>query len=245
MEYVPKIVSRQVGDVAILDLKGNFVGSWLDKSKHDLEKWLKRHKPKNLLINLKEVDNIDQDGINTILKHVKHIVKKAITSSDKSVAKMIQTCKDSVKIPLFSDEQTVVNFFGQEFVKEGRATLTQIPERREYPRLRTALPLICHSEEDKFLFKAIVTNFSQGGLYAEYLDLEPALGHPRNLDPYDFKMLNLKMTLPGDDQIHLKAKLTRKDFISDQMGFAIEFYEVSNEVTQRITQFLKSAATHP
>ena len=238
MNYIPQIINRKIGEVEILDLKGDFVGPWAIRGKEDIQKFVETRRPRNLLINLKDVETIDSLGVKAIMDNLGGDIKSGIVSANYSVIEMFSRLGSISDTQFFKDEDEVVHFFAEELVKE--RTTSPIEEKRKYPRLKTAFPLefwFTDVDGEKIVFRAIVTNLSEGGLYAEYLDLEPSSGNPKNIDPYDFKMLEMKIKLPESD-IHGEGKVIRTDTQGDQMGIAIQFYRISEEDRVKIQHLI-------
>ncbi|MBI4971886.1 MAG: PilZ domain-containing protein [Candidatus Omnitrophica bacterium] len=241
MSYIPQIINRKVGEVEILDLKGDFVGPWAIRGKEDIQRFVETTKPRNLLINLKDVETIDSLGVKAIIDNLGGGIKSGIVSGNYSVVEMFSRLVPTTEIRFLKDEDEVVHFFAEELVKE-RTGLPPVEEKRKFPRLKTAFPLeftFIDGEGEQMVFRAIVTNLSEGGLYAEYLDLEPSSANPKKIDPYDFKMLEMKIKLDDDSEIHGEGKVVRTDLDGEQMGIAIQFYRISDEDRANIQRLIR------
>ncbi|MBI4398432.1 MAG: PilZ domain-containing protein [Candidatus Omnitrophica bacterium] len=238
-KYVPQIIKRQVGEVEILDLKGDFVGPWAMRGREEIERFITASHPKNLLINLKDVDTIDSLGVKAIVDNLQGGVKSGIVSANYSVAEMFSRLPVSSGVQLFRDEEDVVHFFAEELARPSAHSLAE--EKRKYARLKTAYPLIFmfkDNEGQERMFNSVVTNLSEGGLYAEYLDLEPASGNIRKIDPYDFKLIHMAIRLPEEKEIHIEGKVLRTDIEAEQMGIAVEFYYMTEENLRKVRRLL-------
>lgn len=241
MNYIPQIVKRRIGEVEILDLKGDFVGPWAIRGKEEIHQYLESHKPKSLLFNLKNVETIDSLGVRAIVDNLAVGAKSGVVSGNYSVAEMFSRLGSASEIRFFKDEEEVVNYFSKELVRE-TLVLPEREERRRFPRLKTALSLeFWYTREggEKVFFRSIITNLSEGGLYAEYLDAEPTSENLKKLDPYDFKMLELRIKLPDESEIYAEGKVTRTDIEGEQMGIGIEFYRINDEDRSKIARFVK------
>ncbi len=244
MNYIPQIINRKIGEVEILDLKGDFVGPWAIRGREDIQRFVENNRPKNLLINLKDVETIDSLGVKAIVDNLRHGTKSGVVSANYSVTEMFTRLVPSTEVRFFKDEEEVVRFFAEELVKE--RTGTPVEEKRKYPRLKTAFSLefsFKDGEGEELVFRSIVTNLSEGGLYAEYLDLEPTSGNPKKIDPYDLKMINMKIKLSDENQIQAEGKVIRTDMDGEQMGIAIQFYRLSDENRRRIQKLIQHEGT--
>lgn len=241
MNYIPQIVNRKIGTLEILDLKGDFVGPWAIRGREDIQRFVEINRPRNLLINLKDVETIDSLGVKAIMDNLGGGMKSGIVSGNYSVSEMFTRLAPSTDIRFFKDEDEVVHFFAEELVKE-RSGHIPVEEKRKFPRLKTAFPLefmFTDGTGEKIVFRAIVTNLSEGGLYAEYLDLEPSSGNPKKIDPYDFKMLEMKIRLDDDTVITAEGKVVRTDLEGEQMGIAIQFYRISDDDKSKVQKLIQ------
>jgi len=242
MSYVPQITNRSIGQVEIIDLKGDFVGPWAMKGRDEIQHFVEREKPKNLLINLKNVDSIDSLGVKAIVDNLDGDFKGGIVSGSYSVTEMFSRVEPPVRVQFFKDEEAVIEHFAEDLAKEGKG-IPSVQEKRNYPRLRTALPLhFSYTKEDtqeQVVFHAIITNLSEGGLYAEYLDMNPGAENILQLNPYDFKMMDLEIKFPNEQSIHVYGKVLRTDKEGEQLGIGIEFYQISKENQALIQEFIK------
>lgn len=240
MSYIPQIINRTVGEVEILDLKGDFVGPWALRGREDIHRFIEANKPENLLINLKDVETIDSLGVKAVMDNLGFGMKGGVVSSNYSLLEMFSELMHQEKgIQFFKGEDEVVRFFGEELVRE--RTISTIAEKRKFTRLKSAFPIefsYTDRNGERIVFRAIVTNISEGGLYAEYLDLEPSSGNPKKLDLYDFKMLEIKIKIPDKTEIRMEGKALRTDLEGEQMGIAIQFYRLSEEDKRRLQKLI-------
>ena len=148
----------------------------------------------------------------------------------------------SVPLPkavhVFQNEEELIKHFGKYLVSDDQGP----DEKRKYARIHTALPLIftCKgSNEETFRFHAVVTNLSEGGLFAEYLNLEDATKSQALVNPYELKMLDLEIKLLEGSAIVAKGKVVRRKLDGEQVGIGIEFYNIDEENKHKVKLFLK------
>lgn len=237
-KQIPQISRRRIGSVVILDIKGELVGPWALKARESISSLMSDDIP-NLIINLKELGTVDSLGVKAISENLSSDSRNALICGRLSVMEMFERLKALHDIEVFEDENAVIDFFGKEFVSPVDELFE---EKREHDRLKTAIPLeftYTDVTEHQMAFKAIVTDLSRGGLFAEYLDLETFDNASKKIDPYDFKILDLKIKLPGHDYIYAKGKVLRTVISGDQLGLGIEFYEIDPKEQDVIDSFLK------
>ena len=100
-------------------------------------------------------------------------------------------------------------------------------ERRRSKRMKVALPieLKIHLQNGELLeSRAIATNISEGGLFAEYLDLEAA-GKMEKLEPFQGFKVDIRIFPSANfpEEYQLQGKINRKEFRKKQLGIALEF----------------------
>ncbi|MBU1864539.1 MAG: PilZ domain-containing protein [Candidatus Omnitrophica bacterium] len=236
-QQLPQITRRRIGSVVIIDIKGELVGPWALKAKESIAQLLSEN-IKNLIINIKELQTVDSLGVKAISENLHENSRNALISGKISVMEMFSRLNVLNNIKVFDDENGIISFFGKEFVENNNPPFI---EKRNYSRLNTAIPLEFYyndSHEQMIVFKAIVTDLSEGGLFAEYLDLETVDTVNKRLDPYDLKMLELKIKLPHHDYIYASGKVLRTIITGEQLGLGIEFYKIAREDKQIIIDFL-------
>jgi len=237
-KQLPQITRRRIGSVVILDIKGELVGPWALKAKDNIAQLMSEHID-TLIINLKELSTVDSLGVKAIAENLNPHARNAIISGRISVMDMFSRLKVLNDIKVFQDEDAIIEYFGKEFVENPKKP--PFVEKRAHNRLRTAIPLeFWYETEDgkKIVFKAIITDLSEGGLLAEYLDLETVDNAHRELDPYDLAMLELKIKLPEHDYIYASGKVLRTIIAGEQLGLGIEFYRIDENDRQTIRSFL-------
>ena len=237
-EKLPQISRRRIGSVVILDIKGELVGPWALKAKDNIAQLLS-HNIRNLIINLKELSTVDSLGVKAISENLHPDMRNALISGKVSVMEMFSRLNALNNIRVFEDENSVIDYFGKEFVESETPPFI---EKRMHKRLKTAIPLEFYYEDksgQKIVFKAIITDLSEGGLFAEYLDLETVDNVNKKIDPYDLKMLDLKIKLPECDYINVAGKVLRTVITGEQLGLGIEFYKINEDDKEKINKFLE------
>lgn len=155
-----------------------------------------------------------------------------------SVMEMFARLASNSNLQFFKNEEDIIQYFGEDLVKwEDRA----FEEKRRYQRLKTAVPLeFSYKDEngETVFFHAVITDLSEGGLYAEYLDLDEASFGKLKLNPSDLRLLNLKIRLPGLAEISVEGEAMRTVIETNQVAIGIVFTKLTEEDKFRILNFL-------
>jgi hypothetical protein len=148
----------------------------------------------------------------------------------------------SESIPIFEKGSEAIGFFAREFAS---GVNNPLKERRRLPRTKTAVPVEFELEnlDEEFCLEAAVTNLSEGGLFGYFLDTATEELAARVLDPFDLKMLKVRLKLEKERDIEMQGKLIRtpKEF-AEEKGVAVEFYNLPPADGERIREFLKREA---
>ena len=238
---VPQISERRIGNVMIVDIKGNLSGAWALRGRERIAQAVAKNSSCKLIFNLRETTGLDTLGAKSILENIPEGSELAVIPGNSGVLDLVKRCLKSRRFYLYRDEKEIASALGPDFV----AAETLI-EQRESARLETAFPLEFYfrDEEEQIEFRAIVTNLSESGLFAEYIDLNKAAESLKRLDPYDLKLLNLKLLLPMRKPIETEGNVVRRRLDGEQVGIGIKFASIGEKEVAEIRSFLKSHDVH-
>lgn len=240
MNKPPQIIKRKIGSVHIIDLRGEFVGPWALRGREEIALFIKNLKTKNLLFNLRGLSTVDSLGVKAVTENLSPDIRVGVVVGNLSVMEMFARVAARQNLKFFKTEEEIIQYFGQDLVRWEEKTYE---EKRRHQRLKTAIPLgfsFMDEKGERVFFSAVVTDLSEGGLLAEYLDLDRESFHRMKLNPYDFHMLDLKFKLPGFGEVEAKGRVVRTFFDRDQVEIGIEFHEIPPEDVFRIGNFLKT-----
>ena len=223
---IPQITRRQIGGVTIIDIKGPLTGVWALREKAVAMRKLVAEEEQAVILNLKGMTQLDTVGAKAIFETLAKGRQVGIFGGSPDVLDVLGRFSQLKRFRMFRDEAEVVSVFGADFVRSLKDR-----EKRKHGRLRTALPLefSCRSEREKIYFHAIVTNLSETGLFAEYIDLEAAEQSLEQLSPYDLKVIELKLLLPKGKSVEAEGKVAHRKLDGDQVGIGIEFTRMEPE----------------
>ena len=231
MENNAAHVSRRViGKVNIFDLFGNIEGEWCEQIKAYITSYIKECHFRHVILNIQSVDDVktrEAHGILTLLALPK---KSAVYFDSPSIMdKFIEGYDkryDKKKPRLCNSRQEIIKIFGRELIE--RDKVIHFENRRGHIRIKAALTAdIAFIERDGHRIEsdAIITNLSETGLFAEYLDLKSSFT-VQNLDYFKNLTLHIKMQNPGMSKgppIEHKGHILRIEFTGRQAGMAVKF----------------------
>lgn len=243
----PRVIRRKIGQLSIFDIQGDLIGPWAVRAEHEIRLLVSNEKDHAVILNLRPLQMIDSLGVKVIFKSLAQAARSGILTGSLSVMEMVEAYPDKPEIPVFRNEEELIRQFGAELVSNEACG---DENKRKHWRMQTALPLVfgCETAQgDRVEFRAIITNLSEGGLFAEYIDLDDAVKSQSFVNPYELRMLEMSVKLPEQQLILVKGKVVRRKLDGDQVGIGIEFYEIDQESKDKIREFLspKSGAETP
>ena len=236
---IPQIAKRQIGKIAIVDVKGPFTGPWALKGREILDREMAACKASKIIFNMRPTANLDTVGARSLFESVPQGKEVGVLCGKADVMDIINRLDFKKEIYQFHDEKELIDAFGEDLVDEPKAA--ENAENRISSRLQTALDLDFYyeTEGDRFKFKAIITNLSESGLFAEYIDLENAEESLVRLNPYDFNTLHLSFFLSNRKKIEVKGNVVHRRMDGEQVGIGIRFIELDPKDQTQIKRFLK------
>lgn len=235
----PQLQKRSIGKIKIIDVKGDLVGPWALRMKEEIHSMVKEESENTVVINLRPIQNIDSLGAKAILESMPKDKPAGFLNGKISVMEMIDATATPREVLVFKNEEELIERFGKDLV----AHEEDQNNKRKYSRIPTALPLkfrCKNSQDEVFEFKAVITNLSEGGLFAEYINLDDALKSQSIVNPYELNMLDLEIKLPSKNMVKAKGKVVRRKLDGEQVGIGIEFYEINEEERGKIKTFLSN-----
>lgn len=234
-----KLRWRKIGGVNIFELSGIFAGPESETNRNEMHTILQKNPSSGLLIDLRDVEKIDLAGAQTILATARKINKGGILGQNLSAYYVAEQMEPNEPIPIFEKDREVINYFDREF-----AELDSNPEleKRQFPRIATALPaeLELKDERNIYFFDTVVLNLSEGGFYGKFLDSKTEEMAIRLLDPFDLKMLRIRLSLRGKI-LRTEGKILRTEAeTSGAAGVAVGFYNLRPEDREKVQTYLAS-----
>ena len=233
---IPQISKREIGCVTIVDIKGELSGPWAIKSEELIKQMVGKGDHK-LVFNLQGMTNLDSLGAKSLFSATPD-GEIGILFASPMIMDAIGQFSHSKRFRSFLNEEELVSVYGEALTSHKTEEGTEL---RSASRLQTALPVeLSYQEEDeKVEFRAIVTNLSESGLFAEYIDLKAADWSLEHMSPYDLKVLDVKLILPKRKIAFLKGKVVHRRLDGHQVGIGIQLVDIQSKERDLISEFLK------
>ncbi len=224
MGSFPKVQRRVIGNVDIFDLYGNLEGGLIDGIKSYIEGYVKECKRNNVILNIQTVNSVEDGAGISIISILEIPKKKAIYYDNEEILSKFKMNGLGKDIRECSSQKEVLEVFGREMVE--RDKLVNFRERRKNRRIKVALDSKIDFEDKNgnvIESSAIITNFSEAGIFAEYFDIKSAI----KLETFDyFKNVTAKINFCdpiSGKEFNKKGSILRMEFAGNQVGIAIEF----------------------
>lgn len=232
--------TREIAGVAVFDLKGDPTFESVQDVAWKIQKSIRRHRLQRIILNFQQAGSMDVIGLRRLLTVCIRPKHSVIYGASSQVKHFLEDSCLSSKVDVCADEKEVAESFGpflfdKDTEKKIQAVGIEHPqdsigykfERRRSHRMHVAIPIelkIACPAGEVVTSKAIATNISEGGLFAEYLDLGCA--HAINaLDPIQGLSVEIHVFPSANfpDEYQLKGKIVRKEARKEQLGLGIEF----------------------
>ncbi len=234
-----KVSTREIGSVCVFDLIGDPTQEDLQEVAWKIQRSIRRHRLQRVILNLQMIPSIEPLGLRKLMAACIRPQRSLIFGVSETLAHGLEETYVPRNVRICNSEKEVAEDFGpfllekdaaQIGLKEPDADLHESPgyqlERRRSKRMHVALPidLKIFAGEKVLMTHAIATNISEGGLFAEYLDLHTA-EMLEKLEPFE----NLKVEIlifPSvnfPEEYHLQGIIRRREMRKKQLGIGVEF----------------------
>jgi hypothetical protein len=240
------VISKKVGDVNILELISGVGGRSGSVVEERMERIMEEPMTKALLVQMLLLHDLSFDNAKTLSRGMAKVSKGGFLTRDDAVIESLEKANPTTEIKIFHSEGEAASFMAREMAADDmkEKCSEEFPEKRRADRLPAIVPMYFGCEvdfEQELCLFAVVTNLSEFGLYARFIDSYAEKIAVENLDPYDLKLLQLNLQLPDQRMLKMRGKLVRHDFVNG--GIGIEFYENESEkmlVLRRLLHAIKS-----
>ena len=228
---------RKIGSVQVFDLSGILTGDDVDSVAQKIDQVIQRKKLRRVILNLQKVRSMDEIALRRVLACLIRPQRSLIFTPDESCRRLFETTHLPGSVRICKNEEEVADAFGSFlFVKDN---MFEVPvnetqphpkssglERRRNKRIRVAIPMkLTFQMKDGSapMVKAIATNVSEGGIFAEFLDLDA----PEYSKMQGLEQSQLTITVPPNDtfkeEMVIPGKIIRFELLRKQYGIAIQF----------------------
>jgi hypothetical protein len=236
------LTTREIGNVRVFDLEGSPTQETLQEIAWKIQRNIRRHRLQRIILNLQMLPSLDDLGVRKLLAACIRPQRSLIFGASHQLSPYFEDSYLPRNVRICQSEKEVAENLGP-FLLE-KESEKEIPldsakpfqqsmgyqvERRRSKRMHVAIPLelcIYPKEGEAITTCAIATNISEGGLFAEYLDLEAA-NQINNLDPIDGLNAGIHIFPSANfpEEYRVTGKIQRKDLRKKQLGIAVEFTE--------------------
>jgi anti-anti-sigma regulatory factor len=232
--------TREIAGVSVFDLKGEPTFESVQDVTWKIQKSIRRHRLQRIILNFQQAGTMDPIGLRRLLTVCLRPKHSVIFGASPEVVHCLEEGYLSSKVEICADEKEVAESFGpflfdkdseKKILAKGvlrpQDSIGRQFEKRRSHRMHVAIPLelkLATPQGDVIMSKAIATNISEGGIFAEYLDLEVA--HKIDaLDPIQDLQVEVHVFPSANfpEEYHLKGKIRRKEVRKEQLGLGIEF----------------------
>ncbi|MBI4358049.1 MAG: hypothetical protein HY584_02000 [Candidatus Omnitrophica bacterium] len=228
---------RKIGSVQVFDLGGALTGEEMDPVMQKIEQVIQRKRLRRVILNLQKVQSIDEIALRKIIACLIRPQRSLIFAPDGSCRELFTHTHLPSSVRLCKNEEEVAEAFGSFlFVKDKMFEVAiddkqPLPksyglERRRNKRIRVAIPVhLAFQMKDGTTLKAkaIATNVSQGGVFAEFLDLDA----PEYSKMQGLEQSQVTIGVPPNDtfkeELAIPGKIARFELLKKQYGIAIQF----------------------
>lgn len=232
---------REIGSVRVFDLMGEPTQESLQEAADKIQRNIRRHRLQRVILNLQLLAGLEPLGLRKILAACLRPQKSLLYGVSKEVGEALEATYLPRNVRICASEKEVAEDFGPFLLERERKSELAMPqdfplmdepigakiERRRSKRMHVALPidLKVHMKSGEVLStRAIATNISEGGLFAEYLNLEAAR-HIEKIEQFEGLKTEILIfpSVNFPEEYRLEGKLKRREFRKKQVGIAVEF----------------------
>ncbi len=228
--------TKRVGSVQICEIQGAFQGAQARRGAASLERAAKTGAIATpyLCLNMHDVSSIDETAIGVVSELNRIFKKKAIVTAKNGCLQSAGT--RFAPFTMLSSVPEAADLFAAELAEP--AENLDADERRGFIRLNTILPaffqLKCGTSAAPYF--AVVTNLSEGGLYAEFLDSETEAQSLQKLNPLELQLMEVRLHFPGHCEIKADAKIIHAK--PGEGGVGMEFYGLEKSARETLIHWL-------
>jgi len=235
-----KLSTREIGTVHVFDLEGVPNLDELDEVAWKIQRNIRRHRLQRVILNLQRVPTIDQLCLRKLLAAFIRPQRSLIFGACGSIMHELDDAYIPKNMRICASEKEVAEDLGpfllekedskrvlSEGIESPKDSIGYQVERRRSKRMHVAIPLelkVVTSATGFILTNAIATNIAEGGLFAEYLDLQKAEQIDALATVEGLKCeIRIFPSANFPEEYQLKAAIGRKELRKKQLGLAVRF----------------------
>ena len=237
-----KVSMREIGGVRIFDLEGDVTHETIQEIAWKIQRNIRRYRLQRIIINLQQIPVLEPVGLRKILAACIRPQRSLIFGASDVVINHLENTYLPRNVRVCHSEKEVAEDLGPFLLEKNddkKIANTKVMdhelsigtqlERRRSKRMHVALPLeikVHHPDGHVLETQAIATNISEGGLFAEYLDLEVA----KKLELWEHiegaKVdIHIYPSQNFPEEYSLTGSVRHRELNKKQLGLGIEFLQ--------------------
>ena len=228
---------RKVGSVQVFDLGGMLTGDEVETVAQKIDQVIQRKGLRRVILNFQKVQGMDEIALRRVLACLIRTQRSLIFAPDPSTRQWFEKTHLPNNIRICKNEEEIAEAFGTFLFIKDKMFEVAVDEtqpqpksygldRRRNKRIRVAIPIrlaFQMKDGNPLEVKAIATNVSQGGIFAEFLDLDaPSYSKMQGLE-----QSNVTIMVPPNetfkDEMVIPGRIIRFEVLRKQYGIAIQF----------------------
>lgn len=234
-----RIKSKRVGKVNICEVFGNFSGGFARRGKAAISQLSKSPiQSPDLFLNVSELESIDSFGVGVLMESAVAFRKRALLIGESKIAEKFSFESIRSVYQILNTRSEAAAYFSSEFAAHLEDS-GEGEERRGFVRLRTVIPaqfFLQDSKERRQAYFAVVTNLSESGLYAEFIDSDTEVNAVKELDPMELKLIEVRLALTPGIKVSGEAKVVHAR--RGEGGVGMEFYRLPENDRTKLVDWL-------
>ncbi|MCM8775852.1 MAG: PilZ domain-containing protein [Candidatus Omnitrophica bacterium] len=236
-----KVSTREIGSVCVFDLEGNPTQEMVQEIAWKIQRSIRRHRLQRVILNLQRLPSLDPLGLRKLIAACIRPRQSLIYGVSQGLVNFLDDTYLPRNVRICMNEKEVAEDLGPFLLEKDRDkevsaapevnrqdTIGYQLERRRSKRMHVAIPLelkiFTEGASDPIVTRAIATNISEGGLFAEFLDLEFAKRLESLGSMVGYKAeIRIFPSANFPEEYQIEGKIRRKELRKKQVGLAIEF----------------------
>lgn len=237
-----KLSTREIGSVHVFDLEGEPTHETLQDAAWKIQRQIRRHRWQRIILNLQKLPLLDELAVRKLLAACLRPQASLIYGASQRVAQFLEDTYLPRNVHLCPSEKEVAEDFGPFLLEKEKekeiARKVEDPdkvsvgheiEKRRSKRMHVVIPIditITAKDGVAITAHALATNISEGGLFAQFLDLDAAQKIEKYADMKGSKAeIHIYPSANFPEEYHLAGTVNRTELCKKQLGVAIEFVE--------------------
>lgn len=234
-----KVKVKRLGKVKIFEISGNFKDNFALRGDGAIRKVLRMGEVPHLFFNLQHLKAIDETGAEVIVRHSGKADKAAVLVPNEGIRQAIREKDTNSRFVYCRNPYEITEYFAREFAEDSGDL--GFHENRQFVRLPTVLPIQMewHTADGVKELYGVVTNLSEGGMFAEFLQARDEETAWKMVETGDFKQIKLRLSLPQFGIAEAYGRVVHGSLYVGGVG--MEFIELSEVARYKLQRWIERA----